>query len=301
MIPFNYHHLYYFYVTAKAGSISKACETLLLSQPAVSTQLKQLGKEFGSPLFVRRKQRLQLTETGRIALDYAERIFDLGRELSGSLSRRDRDDRAAVRVGILSGAPRAYGHLLLACILEKFPMTRVMVREGAQEALISELREQTVDLLLTDASVHEQGPAPYTNHLVGKVPIVFAAAPALARRHPRLPRDLNGAPFILPGWSPRIRAQILALLTEWEVAPKVVAEVSDPKLARRLAVSGLAIAPVSAYALSADPPPGSLTVLKVPKSASLHDSIYLVSRPRRWPHPVVAHVMKSFRLPPKAG
>ena len=85
MIPFNYHHLYYFYVIAKAGSIAKACETLLLSQPAISTQLKQLEKSLGSPLFERRKQRLFLTEQGRFVLDYAESIFEMGQELLGSL------------------------------------------------------------------------------------------------------------------------------------------------------------------------------------------------------------------------
>ena len=77
MIPLNYHHLYYFYVTAKAGSISKACKTLLLSQPAVSLQLQQLERSLGNPLFERRKQRLHLTEVGRVVLDYAETIFEI--------------------------------------------------------------------------------------------------------------------------------------------------------------------------------------------------------------------------------
>ena len=42
MIPLNYHHLYYFFVIAKEGSIAKACEKLFLAQPTLSTQLKQL-------------------------------------------------------------------------------------------------------------------------------------------------------------------------------------------------------------------------------------------------------------------
>ena len=91
MIPLNYHHLYYFYMIARAGSITKACETLLLAQATVSAQLQELEKAFGRPLFERRKKRLFLTEDGRIVLDYAESIFDLGRELQDTLRDKPRE------------------------------------------------------------------------------------------------------------------------------------------------------------------------------------------------------------------
>ena len=41
----NYHHLIYFREIAKEGSISKASEKLLIGQPALSAQLKQLEEE----------------------------------------------------------------------------------------------------------------------------------------------------------------------------------------------------------------------------------------------------------------
>jgi len=77
MIPMNYHHLYYFYVIARAGTISKACETLFLAQSTLSAQLKLLETSLGRKLFERRKQRLFLTDEGRLVLDYAESIFEM--------------------------------------------------------------------------------------------------------------------------------------------------------------------------------------------------------------------------------
>src|SRR5579864_6055464 len=154
MIPFNYHHLYYFYVTAKSGSIAKACETLLLSQPAVSTQLKQLEKSLGSPLFERKKQRLYLTEQGRFVLDYAESIFEMGQELKDNLKGHPETTRVTVRVGILSGSPRAFGHALVECVLDRFSSAYVNVREGPLEKLLMELKEQRLDVLLTSISIH---------------------------------------------------------------------------------------------------------------------------------------------------
>ena len=300
MIPLNYHHLYYFYVIAKSGSIVKACETLLLSQPAVSTQLKQLERSLGCPLFDRKKQRLYLTEEGRFVIDYAESIFEMGQELQDTLKDRPRSGRAFIHVGILSGTPRAFGHALLECILDGFPSAHVNVREGKMDELLPDLREQRLDVLLTDVSIRSQEREVLSNHLVGKVPIVFAAAPAIARRHRLMPRSLNGAPFILPSEPSHIYHQILDLLAGWRVEPKVVAEVQDAELARHLAISGRGIAPLNAYTLSVYTPPKTLTILKMRKSLGLYESVYLVSRRRKWPNPIIEHLVRKFHLPTKA-
>ena len=299
MIPLNYHHLYYFYVIAKSGSIVKACETLLLSQPAVSTQLKQLERFLGIPLFERRKQRLHLTEEGRFVLDYAGSIFEMGQELQDTLKDRPRSGRPVFRVGISSGTPRAFGHALLECVLEGYPAAHVNVREGQMDELEMDLREQRLDVLLTDVSIRNHD-RELANHMVGKVPIVFAAAPALARRHRLIPRDLDGAPFILPSWPSHIYHQVLDRLAEWKVEPRVVAEVQDAELARHLAISGRGIAPLNAYTVSVNLPRNSLTSLRFRGSLGLYESVYLVSRRRKWPNPMTDHLVKRFRLPTKA-
>lgn len=300
MIPLNYHHLYYFYVIAKSGSIARACETLLLSQPAVSTQLKQLELSLGSPLFDRKKQRLHLTEEGRFVLDYAESIFEMGQELQDNLKDRPRRGRSVLHLGIPSGTPRAFGHALLECVLDGFPSAHVNVREGKMDELLLDLREQRLDALLTDVSIRSQDREVLSNHLVGKVPIVFAAAPAVARRYRKIPSDLNGAPFILPSWPSHIYHQILDLLAEWKVEPRVVAEVQDAELARHLAISGRGIAPLNAYTISVNMPPKSLIILKTRKALALYEAVYLVSRRRKWPHPIIEYLVKNFHLP-KSG
>ena len=300
MIPLNYHHLYYFYVIAKSGSITKACKTLLLSQPAVSTQLKQLEGSLGSPLFERKKQRLYLTEVGRLALDYAEAIFPMGDELQQSLKDRPKIGRPLIRVGILSGAPRAFGHAMLECILKKFPDAFIDVREGNLGTLSLATREQRLDVMLTDTSVRALGRDSLENHLVGKVPIIFAAAPVLARRYRRFPRDLNGAPFILPSRPSHLNQRILDLFGEWKVEPRIIAEVQDSELARHLAISGLGIAPLNTFTVSVDTPRKSLKILNVKGATGLYVPVYLVCRRRKWPNPLVSHLTENFRLPMKS-
>ncbi|MFH2204339.1 MAG: LysR family transcriptional regulator [Elusimicrobiota bacterium] len=297
MIPLNYHHLYYFYSVARAGSIAQACKTLLLSQPAISTQLGQLERALGTPLFERKQRKLFLTEEGRFVLDYAESIFEMGQELQDNLKDHSRVEKASIRMGILSGTARAFGHALVENVLNQFPLAYVSVREGELEVLLSELKDQRVDILLTSVSVHGRGQGKFLNRLVGTVPIVFAAAPAVARRYRRIPRDLNGAPFILPLKPSHVYYQILDRLAQWKVEPHTIVEVQDADLARRLAISGRGVAPLNAYTVAYSTPSKALTILGAKKTLGFSESVYLVTRKRKWLNPVVAHLLKNFRLP----
>ena len=74
----NYHHLHYFWAVAKEGNLTRAAAQLHVSQSALSTQIKQLEDQLGQALFTRKGRALQLTEAGRVALTYAETIFETG-------------------------------------------------------------------------------------------------------------------------------------------------------------------------------------------------------------------------------
>ena len=296
MIPFNFHHLYYFFIVAKAGSVSKACEKLRLAQSTVSAQLKQFEDFLGRKLFERRKQRLYLTEEGRTVLDYAESIFELGQELQDTLKDRLPGGRRSVQIGILSGTPRAFTHALLCCLLKHEPKAHVVTREGLFNALLEELDQQHLDLILTDIPVSGREQGEYANHLVGRIPIVFAAAPSLVRRYQRFPKDLNGAPLILPSAPSQVYQQIQVFLAEHRIEPLVVAEVQDVEVARRLAISGFGVAPLNAHTEAVSQPQRALKIIPGSARHAITEAIYLVTRRRRWPNPLAEYLVKTFRI-----
>ena len=61
----NYHHLHYFWVVAREGSVTAACDVLHLSQPTISGQIRELERAMKAPLFEKSGRGLALTETGR--------------------------------------------------------------------------------------------------------------------------------------------------------------------------------------------------------------------------------------------
>ena len=91
----NYHHLHYFWMVAREGSIARASAQLQLAPPTISGQIHALEEALGEKLFTRVGRHLVLTEMGRIVFRYADEIFTLGRELIDTLQGRPQVDRCA--------------------------------------------------------------------------------------------------------------------------------------------------------------------------------------------------------------
>ena len=81
MMHLNYQHLYYFWIVARAPSLTAAAQKLQISPSTVSTQIRSLEEKIGQELFERRSRSLILTDRGKVALAYADDIFSLGTEL----------------------------------------------------------------------------------------------------------------------------------------------------------------------------------------------------------------------------
>ena len=134
------------------------------------------------------------------------------------------------------------------------------------------------------------------NQLVGKVPVVFAAAPTVAQRYRRFPDDLHEAPLVLPSSPSRVYQQVLEVMSGWKVKPRIFAEVQDIELARRLALSGRGIAVLNAYTVAVSLPKNGLVPLPGSSHLSIHESVYLVARNRKIPNPLAAHLLTQFHL-----
>src|SRR5581483_11076675 len=117
----NYHHLFYFWMVAKTGSIARACQELRLAQPTISAQLRALEESLGEKLFSKAGRRLQLTEVGQLVYGYADEIFSLGRELTDVLKGRPGSRSPRLIVGISDMMPKlvAYRILQPALTLDK--------------------------------------------------------------------------------------------------------------------------------------------------------------------------------------
>jgi LysR family transcriptional regulator, transcriptional activator of nhaA len=227
----NYHHLLYFWVVAREGSISRACAQLRLRQPTISGQLRALEDAIGDKLFLRAGRSLILTDTGRTVFGYADQIFTLGRELTDVLRGRPAGRPTRVLVGITDGTPKLIAYRLLQPVLAMGRPVQLVCRESAPERLFAELLTHGLDIVLADAPVRPQVKIRAFSHLLGECGVAIFGTRALAARYrKKFPSSLNGAPFLLPTENAVLRRSLEAWFDRNHVKPAVSGEFDDSAL-----------------------------------------------------------------------
>ena len=296
MIPFNYHHLYYFYIIAQEGSISKATQQLSLAQPTLSAQLKQFENFLNVKLFTRENRKLILTEDGHKVLSYAKMIFDIGQELKDRMVDLSYTGRPHIRIGISSDVPKTMVDLFLNFILKRHPETYIHLEKDKMDKLIQSLQDHIVDLILTDTPFETSLGSGIQNKFTGKIPIVFCAHPKLAKRIKRFPKDLNGQPLILPA-APRQTVYILKeFLYEHHIEPEIIGEIEDIETVRRLALKGYGFTALNLLTIKEAPSKQKLTILGKNLTHPMYEKVYIITKKRKQTLPIVESLLKNFRF-----
>ncbi len=296
MIPFNYHHLYYFYMTAKEHSFSKAARILHISQPALSSQLKQFENYWDLKLFNRYPRHVTLTEEGDMIFNYAKGIFDLGQELADTVINRKHTENLKIQLGTSSAVPKAIIEALVRFIYDCQPNANLILRQDRLDTMIEDLLVHKLDLILNDFPYESHLGQGIQNHLVGTIPMVFCASKSLAKKFRHIPKDLNAAPLILPTAPDRTYHAMQNYIHAHKIKPRIIAEIQDLELGRMFVAMGKGIGLLNSYAVLNCPERKELVILKDRSDFKINDTIYLINRERKIPHPLITRITEHFKL-----
>jgi LysR family transcriptional activator of nhaA len=291
MTGINYRHLYYFWVVAKEGSVTRAAERLELAIQTIGTQLSQLEQSIGKSLFSQQGRRLVLTEAGRMALAYADQIFALGAQLQEALAEPD-SGRTRLTVGISDSLPKLTAFRLLESTMHLATPVRLVCFEDQFEALLADLALHKLDVVLTDRAVRSGTTARLFSHLLFESATIVAGAAALADQYRGgFPASLNGAPFLLPTSNNALRGRIDAWFELHNVRPDVVGEFEDNALLNTFGRrgAGLFFAPAALANDLADQF-GAQMVGLVPQ---VREQFYAISNERKIKHPGVEAILAT--------
>jgi LysR family transcriptional activator of nhaA len=291
----NYHHLQYFWAAARLGSVAAASAEFGLAPQTVSAQIHQLEDLVGVRLFARKGRGLALTDAGRVAMRYAEQIFELGGGLLDRLAAGGSAPPQTLVIGITPAVPQAMVYRILEPALRMDPPVRIVGRDAqATVAVLAELAAQTVDLVLADAPAPASAAVRAWSHLLGECATVLLAAPALAARLRGRGRDrLRGLPLLLPGAGAAARRGLDAWLVAADVRPHVVAELDDLAVLATLGQRGLgAFAVPAVIAAEVRRQHGVEVVAPLP---AVRQRFYAISIERTIRHPAVAAICATAR------
>ena len=132
---------------ARHLNYTRAAEELFLTQPAVSMQVKQLEEHLGVALFEQLGKRIHLTEAGQEVLAYARTVTQQLDELESVLNRIKGLSGGKLRISVATTA-NYFIPTLLGTFSRRYPEVTVSLDVTNREALLQQLSENTVDLVI---------------------------------------------------------------------------------------------------------------------------------------------------------
>lgn len=295
----NYRHLHYFWVVAKEGSLTRAAARLGVAVQTISGQLAFLERDLGKALFAPQGRGLALTDAGRIALGYADQIFQLGEQLQETLRTHGADAAVRLAVGISDALPKLAAYRLLQVALELPQRVRLVCSEGNFDELIADLALHKLDIVLTDRPLAPSANLRVYSHTLGEYEVSLYGTAALAERfRPGFPESLQGAPLLLPTRDNALRGRLEQWLEARNLRPEIVGEFEDNALLNTFGRSGLGLFP--APAALADEVADQLQAEAIGEISGVRDQFYVISNERRIRHPAVEAILLAARDPARA-
>lgn len=165
-----------FLKVAEVGGIAQAAESLHLSQPSVSIQMRRLAEAIGLPLYEVIGRRLRLTEAGKMVLDSARELLDTFNRLDCNINNLKGLQTGRLRLAVDSSA-KYFLPQLLGPFLHRYPGIDLEFAEGSRSELLGRLGEALDDLYIFN---HLPSDLDITHHPFLPNPLVVAAR----RGHP---------------------------------------------------------------------------------------------------------------------
>ena len=287
----NFRHLYFFWMVAKEGGVTRAAERLGLAVQTISMQIASLEKSIGKQLLEPQGRRLVPTEAGRLAISYCEQIFELGDQLQEALDEAE-TGKMRLAVGISDSLPKLIAFRLLQATQQMDTRVHLVCMEDEFENLLGDLALGKLDVVLTDRTVRAGGSLKVFSHLLGESDMKLFGVSKLARKYRRnFPHSLQGAPLLLPTRNNALRGRIDAWLLEHKVRPEIVAEFEDNAMLNTFGRNGLGLffAP-SALAQDIEDQFGAVLVGDAPE---LREHFYAISNARKITHPAIEAILSA--------
>jgi DNA-binding transcriptional LysR family regulator len=151
-------HLRYFVAVAEELNFTRAAKRLGINQPPLSSQIHQLEKELGAPLFRRRARGVELTDAGKLLLEETRVILRQIEHVSTGVRRSGRGEMGQIIVGSAGGT---YFHPLIPTIIreygKQYPEVILTPRASSTALLIARVRAGQNDVAFIRPPIHDDG------------------------------------------------------------------------------------------------------------------------------------------------
>ena len=288
--PFNYKHLYYFWVVAKEGGISKAADKLDMAVQTVSAQVRELERSLGYALLKPAGRGLVLTDAGLAAMQQAEQIFQLGENLPARV--RDAVSTPTIRlaVGVSDGLPKLVVSRLLQPVVAE-PNLRLLCHEGEIDDLLGDLALHRLDVVFSDRPAPGNPNIKLYSHAMGTSTVAWYGTPTLvAAASQDYPQCLANVPVLLPTAHTAVRARLDHWFEQRAIRPRIVGEFEDSALLKTFGASGMGVFPAVEWVH--DNLLANYAVQRIGPCEGVAEHFFAIGAEKKVSHPLVQRLLE---------
>jgi DNA-binding transcriptional LysR family regulator len=261
MIPATLHQLKVFEMVARYGSFTKAAESLDITQPTVSSQIKQLTQSIGLSLFEQIGKQLYLTETGEALLTTCQGVFSQLDHFEMKVADLKGIKQGHLRLGTVTTA-KYFVPRLLGSFCQQYPAVDISLQVNNHQDLIQRIRNNQDDLYILSQPPED---IDLKAESFLENPLVVVARrdhPWVGKRNIPI-QQLNGEPFIMREPGSGTRQAIQSLFNKHKVKVPVRLELGSNEAIKQAIAGGLGISVLSKHTLISEGICGELTLLDV--------------------------------------
>ena len=246
---------------ARHLNFSRAAESLYLSQPAVSMQVKQMEDTLGMPLFEKQGKRIFLTEAGKEFLHYCRVILEQIKEAQLVLTELKGLERGKLNISVVSTA-NYFMPQLLAKFCKRYPNINVILNVANRDAVLQQIADNATDLAV-------MGQPPDSGDIVAesfmKNPLVVIAPPDHPLSKARKIRldQLEQESFLLREQGSGTRSAMERFFTQHGVKFKAGMEMGTNEAIKQAVQAGMGLGIISLHSTELELETGRLAVLNV--------------------------------------
>ena len=184
--------LRYLVAVAEELHFGRAAQRLGMAQPPLTQQIQKLERALGTPVFLRRPRRTELTEAGAVLLEEARSLLGSFDQALERTRRAARGETGQLTVGVPPSVMLTRLPVAIRKYRDRFPEVRFTLREMATSAIEGALAAEQLDIGFLRAASGRSREFRFEEQVVAVLPAVhpLASRPRLALR------NLAAEPFV---------------------------------------------------------------------------------------------------------
>ncbi len=233
----NLNQLRIFYYAAKNLSFTKAAKELYISQPAVTSQVRQFEETCNLVLFKRKWRKVFLTDEGKVLYDYAAKLFKQEKQIEDVIEDINRLNLGVLRLGTTKTYARYFMPYMMTAFHKSHPKVKIYLNEGSSLEMINSLLQLKNEVAVI-AKAEDHPDISFIPFSQEELVVIMAPEHRFARRGTLTFKEIAGEPVIMKEIGSGTRRVVNGLFARFDMEPDILAETSNTEFIKQLVMRG---------------------------------------------------------------